>query len=95
MAAFAHWAQRVVYNTFSYYDYGVEENLSRYGTDIPPIYNLSKIDSENIMLISGINDWLADPDDVDILRSQLSGQFNIIIYYLLIFINKNNSIYYI
>ncbi|OTF73299.1 hypothetical protein BLA29_014464 [Euroglyphus maynei] len=24
------------------------------------------------MLISGVNDWLADPDDVDILRSQLS-----------------------
>ena len=79
MAAFAHWAQRVVYNTFSYYDYGIEENLLRYGTAIPPIYNLSKIDSENLMFISGINDWLADPDDVDILRSQLIGQFFFVI----------------
>jgi hypothetical protein len=69
----AHLAQRVDLKNFAFYDYGILKNAKIYGQSMPPNYNLSAITSKNIILISGVNDFLAEPTDVDILRSQLKG----------------------
>lgn len=74
----AHLAQRVTKNTFSYYDFGKEKNEKVYNTPNAPVYNLSQINLESIILLSGINDFLADPTDVDILRSQLTGKISML-----------------
>lgn len=69
----AHLAQRVVNNTFSFFDYGLEENLNLYSSMNSPTYNISRITSKHLIFISGLNDWLADPEDVESLRKQLTG----------------------
>lgn len=69
----AHMAQRVVRNTFSFYDFGPKTNLQIYKSTEAPIYNLSKIISPFIILISGKNDYLADEQDIDTIRKQLTG----------------------
>jgi hypothetical protein len=69
-------AQRVDLKNFAFYDYGTLRNSKIYGQSIPPNYNLSAITSKNIILISGVNDFLADPTDVDRLRSRLTGYLN-------------------
>jgi len=70
----AHLAQRVDLRNFAFYDYGAVKNNKVYGQSKPPKYDLSKIDSGNMILISGVNDFLADPTDIDIVRSQLTGR---------------------
>lgn len=70
----AHLAQRVNNKDFAYYDYGSAQNNKVYGQSSPPKYNLSEIKSRDMILISGVNDYLADPTDVDILRSELTGE---------------------
>jgi hypothetical protein len=69
----AHLAQRVDLKNFAFYNYGKLKNSKVYGRSTPPNYNLSAITSKNIILISGVNDFLADPTDMDKLRSQLKG----------------------
>ncbi len=44
-----------------------------YGQTKPPDYNLSRIDSKYIVLMSGVNDILSDPTDVNQLRNHLTG----------------------
>jgi hypothetical protein len=44
-----------------------------YGQKTPPEYNLDAIKSDKIALIYSNNDWLADVNDVDLLRKQLKG----------------------
>ena len=56
---------------FRPYDYGSGENVKRYGTKVPPEYDLTKIDVP-IALFSGSQDKLADPTDVALLKKQLS-----------------------
>jgi hypothetical protein len=80
----AHMGQRIKSGNFSYYDYGVVKNLKIYGQTEPPNYNLSKIDSQYIVLMSGLNDFLGDPTDVDLLRSQLTGSINLSLSYCLL-----------
>jgi lysosomal acid lipase/cholesteryl ester hydrolase len=66
-----HYAQGVISKRFAKYNPEVYENktlLERYS---PPEYPLEKITSPYIALMSGLNDWLADPLDVEILRSKL------------------------
>lgn len=67
-----HFGQRVVRSDFRQFDHGPERNRELYGTEIPPSYNLSAITNPSIILISSTGDWLADPLDVDYLRSQLT-----------------------
>ncbi len=73
----AHLGQRIKSGNFAHYDYGVVKNLEIYGQTAPPNYNLSKIDSQYIVLMSALNDFLGDPTDVDLLRSQLTGSINL------------------
>lgn len=84
----AHLSQRVDSYDFAYYDYGMQINQKIYGQPKPPKYELANITSTDMVLMSGINDFLADPTDVDILRSQLKGNSFYNIFSCLIFICK-------
>ncbi|CAK9219598.1 unnamed protein product [Sphagnum troendelagicum] len=69
-----HLAQMVRSGLFSFYDYGTEGNLKVYNQTKPPLYNLATIPKElPLFLISGGNDPLADPEDVEKLQSDLLG----------------------
>lgn len=69
-----HWGKNIKSGEFEYFDYGDNENYERYGTKKPPRYDLTKITSKNIALFSSVEDNLADPQDVDILRSRLQNR---------------------
>jgi len=66
-----HWAQMAQRGGFFMYDFGAKENLIKYGQKTPPVYNLANINA-SIALFTGTDDDLADPADVEILRSGLS-----------------------
>lgn len=69
-----HYAQGILGKKLTMYDYGREDNIKRYGNESPPEYHLEKITNRYIALMSGYNDWLADPSDVDLLRKKLRGE---------------------
>lgn len=69
-----HWAQNTAKKTFKHFDYGYEENIKRYGRPDPPDYPLEQIDARHVALFSSLNDGLADPRDVQILRNRLKGR---------------------
>ena len=61
-------------NKFQKFDYGSATlNAEHYnGATSPPLYDLGSIPTTfKIALFSGTNDWLADPKDVEVLRSEL------------------------
>ena len=58
------------------FDYGKEENQVIYGQSSPPDYPLEQINSTKIALIYSMNDWLADLNDIVILKSKLKGKIN-------------------
>lgn len=62
-----HYAQIINSGRFQRFDYGVKENLKRYGSKTPPEYDLSKIKVKTA-LYSGDVDKLADPQDVQWLE---------------------------
>lgn len=66
-----HFAQLVKSKKMTFYDYGSKLNKQKYGSKHPPRYPLENITNKFIALISSKNDWLADPEDVDILRQKL------------------------
>merc|ERR1712166_253640 len=67
-----HYGQAQRSNKFQHFDFGKHENLKRYGQASPPEYLLSQIPkSLNFTIIGGLNDELADPDDVARLVSGL------------------------
>lgn len=56
-----HYAQEIGSDgNFRQYDYGETQNLIKYGTKVPPSYNVSEIDVP-MFLISADNDYLAQP----------------------------------
>merc|ERR1712142_81467 len=65
-----HFSQLVQEGEFQKYDYGFFGNMYMYKSWSPPKYDLTKVNLP-VVLISGTHDWLADPKDVDWLRSQL------------------------
>ena len=68
---FVHYAQlHLLENTFQKFDFGTKENVVRYGSENPPVYDLSKITAP-IALFVGDKDDLACPADVDYLVTQL------------------------
>ena len=69
----AHWAQNLRDKKFQRFDYGKDENQKIYGQDTPPLYPLESIKSQKIALMYSLNDWLADPYDVQRLKQQLKG----------------------
>ena len=68
---FVQYAQlHLLENEFRKFDFGKQENMVRYGTEVPPSYDLSKI-SAPVALFVGDKDDLACPADVDYLVTQL------------------------
>lgn len=65
-----HFSQLVRDGHFQKYDYGVFGNMYTYKSWNPPKYQINKVNIP-VVLISGNNDWLADPKDVAWLRTQL------------------------
>ncbi|CAH0561483.1 unnamed protein product [Brassicogethes aeneus] len=55
---------------FQRYDYGTSGNMAHYGTQSPPDYNISNIQTPTFLMY-GKNDWLASPTDVLKLYSEL------------------------
>jgi lysosomal acid lipase/cholesteryl ester hydrolase len=67
-----HLAQMVRGSNFSMFDYGTYGNLKAYNQTTPPLYELGKIPTAFPMLLcSGGQDALADPQDVKRLLSEL------------------------
>ncbi|XP_054153917.1 lipase member J-like [Oppia nitens] len=67
----AHFGQLVESSTYRKFDFGKDENEIIYGQKTPPDYDLSSINSTKIALIYSLNDWLADINDVNVLKQQL------------------------
>lgn len=65
-----HFAQLILKDCFSRYDYGPIMNLQHYNSTEPPTYDLRSIQVP-IALIYGKNDVLTDVEDVMRLKSQL------------------------
>jgi len=65
-----HFFQFINTKLFNKYDYGVKENLHKYGRKTPPEYDLRKV-SVPTVLFSGSHDTLASPTDVAWTKSQL------------------------
>jgi hypothetical protein len=56
---------------FQKYDYGKEKNLSVYGVELPPKYDLSQIHHFPIALFCGREDLLASTEDYTWLSKEL------------------------
>lgn len=65
-----HFAQLVREKRFQKFDYGSSKNMAIYGQKIPPAYNVSGVKIP-VGLFWSLNDWFADPTDVNILTEQL------------------------
>lgn len=66
-----HFSQLVTSKKITFYDYGSRINKRKYGSKDPPVYPIENITNKYIALISSLNDWLADPKDVQMLRKKL------------------------
>ncbi|XP_023224008.1 uncharacterized protein LOC111625178 [Centruroides sculpturatus] len=65
-----HFAQMVNSKNFQMYDYGKTENMKKYNKTTPPEYNVENIRTP-VALFYALNDFLADPVDVALLRMKL------------------------
>jgi pimeloyl-ACP methyl ester carboxylesterase len=66
-----HFAQMVVNGKFQMYDYAsASENMKHYNQTTPPLYDLTQV-KVPVALYWGQQDWLADPDDVELIRKSL------------------------
>nr|AIN34700.1 fatty alcohol acetyltransferase [Agrotis segetum] len=66
----ARYGQSTRSTTFKKFDYGKEQNLVVYGSEQPPLYNLSAT-TVPVLCIYGNNDGLVDTKDVEWLMSKL------------------------
>uniref|UniRef100_T1KPH7 Partial AB-hydrolase lipase domain-containing protein n=1 Tax=Tetranychus urticae TaxID=32264 RepID=T1KPH7_TETUR len=66
-----HNLQSMHFNQTRKYDYGRKKNQEMYGSDDPPKYPFENIPTYNLVLISGLNDYLASQIDVQKLRNIL------------------------
>ena len=65
------YGQNVISGRFQKFDYGAAQNLKIYGSEEPPVYDLTKITNEHIAFISSKADRFAEVRDVQNLRSSL------------------------
>jgi lysosomal acid lipase/cholesteryl ester hydrolase len=59
-----HWAQEVKGNNFGMHDWGLAGNLLKYGRTTPPQYHLDQMEGPPTAIFYGLEDALADPEDV-------------------------------
>jgi len=67
-----HFKQLMNTGEFRHFDYGVDENIKRYGTPFSPLIPLENIEDFPVAMIAGTEDKLADIDDVRWLREQMA-----------------------
>ncbi|XP_049765584.1 lipase 3-like [Schistocerca cancellata] len=67
---FIHYAQGIDKGHFRQYDHGMVENIKRYKQPTPPDYKLINVKAP-VYLFYSLNDWLAGPQDIDRLYTQL------------------------
>ncbi|XP_050441317.1 lipase 3-like [Adelges cooleyi] len=66
-----HFAQLINRNQwFGQYNFNKEKNMEKYGQLEPPAYNLSKV-TVPVALYYANNDWMAAPEDVQVLGDKL------------------------
>ncbi|XP_067128716.1 gastric triacylglycerol lipase-like [Centruroides vittatus] len=65
-----HFAQMVNSGNFQKYDHGQTENMKKYKRTIPPEYNVENIQTP-VWIFYGLNDYLADSVDVNLLCPKL------------------------
>ncbi|KXJ71266.1 hypothetical protein RP20_CCG021028 [Aedes albopictus] len=65
-----HHAQTIRSRIFRQYDHGPTLNMVRYGSMVPPRYNFDNVQAPTLLYHS-TNDWLAAPEDVELLRREL------------------------
>jgi len=68
--ALDHTLQIYRSNRFQYYDYG-KDNMEKYGSETPPLIDLSKIRNVRVSMFVGNTDLLGDPEDNLWLKDQL------------------------
>ncbi|RWS27157.1 gastric triacylglycerol lipase-like protein [Leptotrombidium deliense] len=69
-----HYGQSLRSKLFRKFDFGEEENVRRYGSRTPPVYdllNISKTSKKFIALLHSRNDYLADTNDVRFIYDKL------------------------
>lgn len=66
-----HFIIFYILGKFRQYDYGEEKNLIKYGSQYPPVYNLTNIRAP-IYTYEGKNDLLATPSDINSLSFNLT-----------------------
>jgi gastric triacylglycerol lipase len=67
-----HWQQLVKSGKFCKYDYGMKENIKKYGAPMPPDYDLSKIKIP-VNMFFGTYDSIIGDEDSKLLIDALSG----------------------
>lgn len=66
-----HFTQMVISGKFQKYDFGsAEENMAHYNQTDPPMYDLGSVKTP-VALYWATNDWIADPKDVEFIKSNL------------------------
>lgn len=80
MQSVDHLRQMFVTGKFQKYDFGPEENMARYGTKEPPVYNLDNISDFHIWLVGGKTDLLASVKDYTRVRDELAGKNKVKLY---------------
>lgn len=65
-----HFGQNVRARNFRQYDHGIFLNPIHYGSMFPPTYNLANVEAP-VFLYHSRNDWLAPPEDVQLLFDDL------------------------
>lgn len=71
MKVIKHFVQLYLNNRFSMYDYGPIINLLYYDQPHPPLYRLSNIKFDRIVLCRGLSDYLVRPKDQETLIKEL------------------------
>lgn len=69
-----HFKQLIRSKEFQRFDYGLEENMRRYGSEKPHPYDLSQIRDIPIVLCGGLKDKLTHINDIRWLKEQLDGK---------------------
>ncbi|CAG2110162.1 unnamed protein product, partial [Medioppia subpectinata] len=68
---YLHFAQLILNDKFSQFNYGTDGNVAKYGQLSAPEYPLGNITSQDIVLVHGLNDLLADVLDVQRLANKI------------------------
>lgn len=78
-----HWMQLLRTDQIKKFDYGKEENIKKYGAELPPFYNIENLKKFNVkkFLFVGTKDYLANLIDFERLKESLNKE-ELNIYYV-------------